>query len=103
MLLIPVIIRESQLIKYQGFIQGGMGLIELSVPALAAFLLVSLGLEGIFMADVVSFIAAIGLIMIIVAKINQADGRLVQDVKNRKSISSQLLFGFGYLKITVTY
>lgn len=95
--LVPTLIQEEKLIKFQGFIQGGMGVVELSVPALAAFFLVSVGLEGVFIADIVSFVSAIFLLLLIVKKINQSDGRAEPSTDKSTSTKSQLMDGIRYL------
>lgn len=95
--LVPVLVKRENLIKYQGFSQGGLGIVELSVPALAAFFLVTIGLKGIFIFDVVSFISAIFLLSFIVIRINRNDGRGIHNKAEKVSVFRQIKCGFQYL------
>ena len=70
---------------------------ELSVPALAAFFLVTIGLKGVFIFDVVSFISAIFILSFIVTKINRNDGRSESLDGEKVSVLQQVKFGFKYL------
>ncbi|MDE1465684.1 MFS transporter [Spartinivicinus poritis] len=97
--LTPVIVNKNQLVRVQGFIQGGMGLIEISVPAVAAFSLVTIGMEGIFTIDIISFITAILLILVVLKQLNDCDGRVKESKKdNKRSIMRDVSFGLQYLK-----
>ncbi|MDN3610396.1 MFS transporter [Vibrio ostreicida] len=95
--LVPVLIEEKKLLKFQGFTQGGMGLVELVVPALAAFFLVAVGLKGVFIADIISFVSAITVLLFIVKKINHSDGRSVPSGETLASLQQQLKSGLRYL------
>ncbi|WP_114786295.1 MFS transporter [Vibrio tetraodonis] len=97
MVLVPVLVKQEKLIKYQGFSQGGLGIVELSVPALAAFFLVTIGLKGVFIFDVVSFVSAIFILSFIVTKINRNDGRSESLDGEKESVLQQVKFGFKYL------
>ncbi|CAM3895630.1 MFS transporter [Vibrio aquimaris] len=97
MVLVPVLVKQEKLIKYQGFSQGGLGIVELSVPALSAFFLVTIGLKGVFIFDVVSFVSAIFILSFIVTKINRNDGRSESLDGEKVSVLQQVKFGFKYL------
>jgi len=93
--LVPAIIDKENLTRAQGFIGGGFGIIEVIVPAIAAGSIVFFGMSGVFLFDIVSFVTAIFLISIVLRRLNQSDGRSLDEVKD--SAINQLLFGFRYL------
>ncbi|WP_163833961.1 MFS transporter [Spartinivicinus ruber] len=96
--LTPVIVSKSQLVRVQGFIQGGMGIVEISVPAVAAFSLVTIGIEGIFAIDIISFLAAILLILVVLKQLSDCDGRIKDSKKDNRSIRSDVTFSLQYLR-----
>lgn len=97
MVLVPVLVKQDKLIKYQVFSQGGLGMVELSVPALAALFLVTIGLKGVFIFDIASFLSAIFILSFIVRGINRNDGRSGNIEGEAISIIEQVRFGFKYL------
>ncbi|MGI0116166.1 MFS transporter [Zooshikella sp. RANM57] len=98
--LIPVLVKKEHLGRAQGFIQGGMGIIQIAAPAIAAFALAAIDLKGIFIVDICSFSVVILVLLSINPLLKRGDGREIkEDVKeNKRSWKSDIRDGLFYLK-----
>ncbi|WP_018690924.1 MFS transporter [Algicola sagamiensis] len=95
--LTPAIVEEEHLVRVQGLIQGGFGIIEILVPAIAAFAVVTIGMQGVFLFDIVSFVAAIAIICVFLKRVNACDGRAKPSEEAHQPFLQNLTFGFRYI------
>lgn len=95
--LIPTIVEKRNFVRAQGFTKGGIGIITICVPGLAAFSLEFIGMKGVFLFDICSFIAAILLITFILRFFKFSDGRSSSKSNTSEKVVDSLLFGVRYL------
>ncbi|MCX4029586.1 MFS transporter [Endozoicomonas sp. SM1973] len=103
--LIPVLVPKVHLGRAQGVVRGLFGIIQVVVPAAAAFLLGKFDLELIFIIDIITFILAIVLSVVLANFLGDADGREKPSQNNdEQKINSfatwkqHFLYGVNYLK-----
>lgn len=91
---IPLLVPKSQLGRASGMQQAGSALSNVAAPMLAGFLLLAIGLNGVMVIDFVTFLIAVGsLLLIRIPRPPVSEtGRAA-----RGTIYQEALFGFTYL------
>ena len=91
---ITMLIPKKDLSRANGMLQMGQALEMVLTPVIAGVLFVAIGLSGILMIDFITFLFAVGTLLVI--RIPQPE--LLEHKEKKSSVWSDALFGWSYLK-----
>ena len=91
---ITMLIPKKDLSRANGMLQMGQALEMVLTPVIAGVLFVAIGLSGILMIDFITFLFAVGTLLVI--RIPQPE--LLEHKEKKSSVWSDALFGWRYLK-----
>ncbi len=92
---VSLLVPEKDLARASGLLQMGQALQMLVAPLLAGFLYVLIGLEGIVLIDLLTFVAAIGALLLV--RIPQPAPDQASPGGEKPSLWREALFGWRYL------
>ncbi len=94
---ITMLVPKKDLPRANGLMQMGQALQMLVAPVLAGVLFVSIGLRGIIMIDAVTFLLAVGALLLVHIPQPKQDRR-VETAENSRSLWREAAFGWHYLR-----
>jgi MFS family permease len=89
-----LLVPKENLGRANGMVQFGQAASEILAPALAGFLMGVIGLEGVILVDVATFVFAVGTLLVVRLPRPEA---FVEDTKDRGSLWQDLTFGWRYI------
>lgn len=92
--ILPTLFTKEQLGRANGMVQLGQAAGRIAAPALGGALLVGVGLQGVILIDVASYVFAVATLAVIRVPRLSATGAAG---KTRDSLQKQIVFGWNYL------